>query len=58
MEKLIEELIIAIQSLGQRGWFDYIQLVATVTSIIISAIAVFVAVKIPKQIAEQQLKLE
>ena len=47
MEKLIEELIIAIQSLGQRGWFDYIQLVATVTSIIISAIAVFVAVKIP-----------
>lgn len=51
---LMEDLIIAIQSLGQKDCFDYIQLGATVTSIIISAIAVFVAVRIPKQIAVQQ----
>lgn len=53
----MEDLIIAIQSLGQKDCFDYIQLVATVISIIISAIAVYIAVRIPKQIAEQQNKI-
>lgn len=54
---LMEDLIIAIQSLGQKDCFDYIQLGATVTSIIISAIAVFVAVRIPKQIADYQNRI-
>ena len=53
----MEDLIIAIQSLGQKDCFDYIQLGATVTSIIISAIAVFVAVRIPKQIADCQNRI-
>lgn len=54
----MDDLIFSIQSLGQKGLFDYIQLGATILGIIISAVAVFVAAKIPKQIAEQQLKLE
>lgn len=53
----MEDLIFSIQSLGQKGLFDYIQLGATVVGIIISAVAVFVAAKTSKQIAEQQLKL-
>lgn len=54
----MEDLIFSIQSLGQKGLFDYIQLGASVVGIIISAVAVFVAAKTSKQIAEQQLKLE
>ena len=53
----MNELIGAIQELGNISWLDYVQLIATVVSIIISAMAVFYAVKIPKKIAEEQNKI-
>jgi hypothetical protein len=53
----IKDLIFAIQSLGQKDWFDCIQLAATVASTIISAIAIRVAIRIPIQIAEKQNKI-
>lgn len=53
----MEELIKAVQELGKPGCLDYIQLVATVISVIISALAVYYAVKVPKKIADEQNKI-
>lgn len=53
----MEDLIKAIQELGNLNWMDYVQLIATVISIIISACAVYYAVNIPKRIAEEQNKI-
>ena len=53
----MEELINAIQDLGKISWIEYIQLVATVISIIISGLAVYCAVKVPKKIADEQNKI-
>lgn len=36
--ELMEELIVAVQSLGQKGCFDYIQLGTTIISVLISVI--------------------
>ncbi|CDC28962.1 hypothetical protein [Anaerotignum sp.] len=54
---VMEDLNSTIRSLGEKGTFDYILLITTIASIIISACAVFVAIKVPKQIAEQQNKI-
>lgn len=53
----MEDLIIAVQSLGQKDYFDYIQLLANVISIIISAVSVYVAIQVPNKIAEKQNKI-
>lgn len=53
----MEELINAIQDLGEISWLDYVQLIATIISIIISAVAVFFAVKVPIRIAEEQNRI-
>ena len=53
----MEELINVIQDLGKISWFEYIQLVATFVSILISGFAVFYAVKVPEKIAGEQNKI-
>ena len=53
----MNEIIEAINKLGETNCIDYVQLVATVVSVIISAIAVIYAVKVPKKIAEEQNKI-
>ena len=50
----MEELISAIQQLGQPGCVDYIQMIATVVSVIISGAALFYAISVPKKIAREQ----
>lgn len=52
--ELMEELIVAVQSLGQKGCFDYIQLGTTIISVLISVIAIIFAIRVPKQIADRQ----
>ena len=47
----MEELIKAIQELGNLSWIDYVQLGLTIITIIISALALFYAIKVPKRIA-------
>ena len=53
----MEELIKVIQELGNLSWIDYVQLVLTIITIIISALALFYAIKVPKRIAEDQNKI-
>ncbi len=53
----MNEIVEAINKLGEISWMDYVQLGATVLSIIISALAVFYAIKVPKKIAEEQNKI-
>ena len=53
----IAKLINAITFLGYPNWLDYLQVFATIISVIISAIAVIMAVRIPKKIAEKQDKI-
>lgn len=53
-----KDLIDAISSLGDPNWLDYVQMITTCISIIISAIAVVMAVKVPKRIAEEQKKID
>ena len=53
----MEELVKTIQELCQISWLDYVQLIATIISIIISAVAVVCAVKIPKKISDEQNKI-
>lgn len=53
----MEELIKAIQELGNLSWMDYVQLVLTVVTIIISALALFYAIRVPKKIAEEQNRI-
>ena len=53
----MEELINVIQELGNLSWIDYIQLGLTIITIIISALALFYAIKVPKRIAEDQNKI-
>lgn len=50
----MEDLIIVIQSLGQKDWFDYIQLVTTMVSVLISIAAIIFAIKVPQKIADRQ----
>lgn len=50
----MNDIIDAINRLNENSWMDYVQLGATVISIIISALAVIYAVKVPKKIAEEQ----
>lgn len=50
----MNDIIDAINRLNENSWMDYVQLGATVVGIIISALAVFYAVKVPKKIAEEQ----
>lgn len=60
IEKVFEEitkLTNAITCLGQPNWLDYLQAVASILSIMISAIAVVMAVRIPKKIAKKQDKI-
>ena len=47
-------MINAITSLGQPNWFDYIQLSFVILGVLISAWAVWIAKKIPKEIAHKQ----
>lgn len=51
---MIENLINAITSLGKPSWLDYIQIVASIVSIIISAIALVKAIEVPTKIAHIQ----
>lgn len=53
----MEELIIAIQELGQQTWMDYANVGATIVGILVSTIAVIVAVSVPKRIAREQNKI-
>lgn len=53
----MEELIKVIQELGNLSWIDYVQLGLTIITIIISALALFYAIKIPKRIAEDQNRI-
>ncbi len=53
----MEELIKAIQELGNLSWIDYVQLGLTIITIIISALALFYAIKVPKKIAEEQNRI-
>ncbi|MBQ6864693.1 MAG: hypothetical protein IJO14_10710 [Clostridia bacterium] len=53
----MEELIKVIQELGKLSWMDYVQLVLTVVTIIISALALFYAIRVPKKIAEEQNRI-
>ena len=53
----MEELIIAIQELGQQTWIDYANVGATIVSILVSTIAVIVAISVPKRIAREQNKI-
>ncbi len=53
----MEELIKAIQELGNLSWIDYVQLGLTIVTIIISALALFYAIRVPKKIAEEQNKI-
>lgn len=53
----MENLTNAILDLGKNNWLEYVQLFATVVSIIISGLAVYYAVNIPKKIADQQNKI-
>jgi len=57
MENYIESLLKTIESLGQANWLDYLQVIASIVSIIISALTVVMAVKIPKKIAAKQDKI-
>ena len=53
----MEELIKAIKELGNLSWIDYVQLGLTIVTIIISALALFYAIRVPKKIAEEQNKI-
>ena len=53
----MEELIKAIQELGNLSWIDYVQLGLTIVTILISALALFYAIRVPKKIAEEQNKI-
>ena len=53
----MEDLIRAIQDLGQYAFWDYILFGANVISVIISAFALFAAIRVPKKIAENQNKI-
>ena len=53
----MEELIEVIQGLKQLGCIDYIQLGSAIVSVIASIIAVFVAIRVLKTIAENQNKI-
>lgn len=53
----MEDLIRAIQDLGQYTFEDYILFGANVISVIISAFALFAAIRVPKKIAENQNKI-
>lgn len=53
----MNEIVEAINKLGETSWMDYVQLGATVVGIIISALAVIYAVKVPKKIAEEQNRI-
>jgi len=57
MENYIDELLKTIEFLGQPNWLDYLQVIASVLSIIISAWAVIMAIKIPQKIANKQDKI-
>lgn len=50
----MEDLIRAIEELGQYTCWDYILFVANIISVIISACALFAAIAIPKKIAKSQ----
>ena len=54
----MEELINVIQQLGQPGCIDYIQIIATVVSVVISGVALFYAISVPKKIAREQNMIE
>jgi len=53
----ITQIINAIKRLGHPNWLDYLQVIASIMSIIISALAVIMAVRIPKKIADKQDKI-
>ena len=50
----MEDLIRAIRDLGQYAFWDYILFGANVISVIISAFALFAAIRVPKKIAKSQ----
>lgn len=54
MEENFKMLINAVTALYYPDCLDYMQLVASVVSIIISAIAVIMAVRVPRKIADKQ----
>lgn len=47
-----------IQELAQPKFIEYIALIISGISVIVSGIAIWFAIRVPKQIAEQQIKLE
>ena len=60
IDKILNEitnLINTITSLGQRDWFDYIQLVFAILGMGISAWAVWMTKRVPEKIASNQDKI-
>ena len=53
----MEAIVNFIRDLGKDDFIDYIQLLVTAIGIIISALAVYYAVKVPKTIAKEQNKI-
>ncbi len=53
----MEAIVNFIRELGRGDFIDYIQLLVTAIGIIISALAVYYAVKVPKTIAKEQNKI-
>lgn len=50
----VDDLIIAIEILGEKSLFDYIQLGTTVISVFISIAAIVFAIMVPQKIADRQ----
>lgn len=57
MEKHLEYLVQMVSLLSQPNWLEYLQTFASIISIIISAWAVVMAIKVPKKIAYKQDKI-
>ena len=57
MNKYVDIISDAILSLGEPNIYDYLQIITSFISVIISTIAVIIAVKIPRKIAEKQDKI-
>lgn len=57
MEENFKMLINAISALDPPDYLDYMQLAASIISIIISAVAVIMAVRVPRKIADRQDKI-
>ncbi len=54
LERIFNEITRAISCLGNPNWIDYVQIISSIISIIISAFAVIMAIRVPKEISNRQ----